>query len=242
MKSFIAFLALLFAASAFESDPIPIFYDTRFDHFNCTETARKQGACTSSWAHAIASMISERYCIAKKSKISFSAQSLISCANHSKTCDGKFDKVEVEQLLLTKGVVTEQCLKYQENNQAECPAKCENGDEPKWQVCKSIAHLDNEEAIKREILKNGPVVCYGSINADFKDYMSGIYYYASTRKELITEAFKITGWGWENGIFYWAAEAARGNHFGENGWARVKISKNPKVKLVCESAFACELA
>jgi len=241
MKSLLICLLFACICMCYAEDPIPVFYDTRLVHKDCIEPARNQGKCTSSWAHAIASMMSERYCIAKKNRISFSAQSLISCSPNSKTCDGHFDKTEIEQTLTTKGVVTEDCLKYQENNAVECPAKCENGNEPVWQKCKSVISLDNEDAIKREILKNGPVVCFANMHTDFKDYMTGIYYYASARKETVLEGVKIIGWGWENGIFYWTGEVARGKDFGENGFARMKLSRNPSVKFMCEQAIACEL-
>ncbi len=240
MKSFLIAIVCMAVISA-ASEPIPVFFDSRAKWASCMGTPRSQGNCTSSWAHAFAGMVSDRLCIQKQQKVALSAQSLISCSTASKNCDGRFDLDEVKALLTGKGLVPESCLGYKEKADVECPSKCENEEPIVWHTCKSVAQLDTEDAIKAEVLNNGPVVCIGDVHADFNDYYSGVYYYASQKKAAVKDAFKIIGWGWENGIFYWTVETARGSGFGENGFARVKLSRDKAVKMTCESAVVCHL-
>ncbi|KIH68330.1 hypothetical protein ANCDUO_01334 [Ancylostoma duodenale] len=59
----------------------------------------------------------------------------------------------------------------------------------------------DEEVIKREIMKNGPVVGAFRVYEDFSHYNGGIYHTGGAKKGA--HAVKVTGWGSENGTNYW---------------------------------------
>ena len=234
MKTLLLFTLALIALTLAEGY-IPVFFDARDQWKGCIEPVRDQGKCVSSWAHTLAGMVSDRLCILKNTKASLSAQGLISCANESKSCEGKFSPSEIEKMLVEPGLLDNNCFKYQESSDINCPAKCEDGTPLKWYTCSKVNHVEGDIAIKEEILKNGPVVCVTDLYADFKNYYSGVYYYATSKKTPIKHALKIIGWGRENGIFYWTVQTALGSSFGENGFARVKINDK-----MCNAVLACE--
>ena len=61
---------------------------------------------------------------------------------------------------------------------------------------------NDEEQIKAEIMKNGPVEGAFTVYADFPSYKSGVYQHTSG-DELGGHAIKILGWGSENGTPFW---------------------------------------
>jgi cathepsin B len=94
--------------------------------------------------------------------------------------------------------------------------------------------LYGEEDIKREILKNGPVVSAANLHVDFLNYKSGIY----SKNEEVPKfsgftIFKIIGWGVESGNEnepnkgnrFWIIENCWGEDWGEKGYARISVGQ-----------------
>ena len=84
----------------------------------------------------------------------------------------------------------------------------------------------DDKGIKKEILKNGPVVAQMTIFTDFLTYSSGVYH----RTE---DAFKFNGQhivkiiGWDRqgeGNEYWLVENSWGTDWGEDGYVKVLAS------------------
>jgi len=83
------------------------------------------------------------------------------------------------------------------------------------------------EGIKREILKNGPVIGYIPVYRDFLVYKNGIYRaLEGTSKFQGGHAVKIVGWGQnEAKEDYWIVENSWGETWGLKGFAHVAIGQ-----------------
>ena len=99
----------------------------------------------------------------------------------------------------------------------------------------SFCVLFGENDIKREIMKNGPVISNMEVYTDFLTYKSGIY----TKGEDVpkfsgTHSIKIVGWGVEDGSEeepnkgnkYWIIENSWGEDWGINGYAKISANQN----------------
>ena len=227
------YVLVLAATLAFCEDPLPNDFDARVKWPKCMSfPIGQQGTCSSSWAHAFAGMMSNRFCIKTDNAIALSPQDLV-CQN-KEGCSGKFD---VEQIFAGPGVVTANCLSYQADA-AHCIVNntCEDPNvEFKRYNCSNHLVLNSAKEIKTELMANGPVVCAFKESIDYADYYDGIYYQAHNKKrnDFLTAA-KLIGWGIENGIEFWIAETSSGKDFGENGYIRYKLKDT-----ICTSAHTC---
>lgn len=96
-------------------------------------------------------------------------------------------------------------------------------------TCEKFHLLDyclasEEEGIKREIFKNGPVVAVMPVYRDFLVYKSGVYTVVEgTSRFHSGHAVKIVGWGKdkETQASYWILENSWGESWGINGFAYV---------------------
>ena len=129
----------------------------------------------------------------------------------------------------SKGLVEESCLPY--NPEAEkCEGMCPN---PKRTRIDSYCLLIGEDDIKREIIKNGPVVSTSQVFVDFLTYKSGVY----TKGDEVARfsgqyAVRIVGWGVESGEDneqnkgnkFWIIQNSWGKTWGEDGFAKVSLA------------------
>eukprot|EP00831_Metopus_contortus_P027095 TRINITY_DN22884_c0_g1_i1.p1 TRINITY_DN22884_c0_g1~~TRINITY_DN22884_c0_g1_i1.p1 ORF type:complete len:207 (-),score=26.81 TRINITY_DN22884_c0_g1_i1:44-664(-) len=119
-----------------------------------------------------------------------------------------------------------------------CPNFCyKNFHQPfKTTKCEkdSLIVLNNTDAIKEEILKNGPVISYMNVYSDLQNYKGGIYTRSSSHF-LEGSMMSIIGWGVENGISFWICTSSFGEDWGENGYMRIKIGELDLGK----KAYAC---
>ncbi|EPB67974.1 hypothetical protein ANCCEY_12937 [Ancylostoma ceylanicum] len=74
----------------------------------------------------------------------------------------------------------------------------------------------DEEKIKQEIYKHGPVSASFEIYTDFLNYKEGIYVHTAGQKEG-SHAIKIIGWGRANDTDYWLIANSYNTDWGENG-------------------------
>merc|ERR1711976_569528 len=104
---------------------------------------------------------------------------------------------------------------------------------------KAASHcvLNNEMAVRREILNHGPVVAPLFLVDDFLVYRGGLYQEMQTatqlsdaRRQRIIHAVKIIGWGQmeNNGKKYWLIENSWGEDWGEHGYAKVVAGGDPE--------------
>lgn len=84
----------------------------------------------------------------------------------------------------------------------------------------------DEKNIKKEILKNGPVLAQMTIFTDFLTYKEGLYHRTDDSFKFNGQhVVKIVGWDRQGeGADYWIVENSWGEDWGENGYFKVLAS------------------
>ena len=84
----------------------------------------------------------------------------------------------------------------------------------------------DDVGIKKEILKNGPVIAQMTIFTDFLTYKEGIYHRSEDSFKFNGQHIvKIVGWDRQGeGNDYWVIENSFGEDWGELGHARILVS------------------
>ncbi|KAL3283970.1 hypothetical protein HHI36_018141 [Cryptolaemus montrouzieri] len=80
--------------------------------------------------------------------------------------------------------------------------------------------IKEEDKIRTEIFKNGPVEATFNVYDDFLNYKSGVY--QQTSKTLLGgHAVKILGWGVENDLPYWLVANSWNEDWGDKGFFKI---------------------
>ena len=215
-------------------EEIPESYDVREAQKECKLPVVDQNKkCAGSYATAIASTLSEKLCIESDEKklTPLSAQELLSCDTANKGCRGGYVNNALEYTVM-RGLATEECLPFKGTFDAKCSEMCA---EPMKVRPESFCVLFGDNDIKREIMKNGPVISSMEVYTDFLSYKTGVY----TKGEDIPKfsgyhTIKIVGWGVEDGSEeepnkgnkYWIIENSWGEDWGQNGFAKIAEGQN----------------
>ena len=216
------------------AEEIPESFDTREMNKECKlKVVDQNRKCAGSYATAIASTLAEKLCIESEDKqlVALSAQELLSCDTANKGCRGGYVNNALEYTVM-RGITTEECLPYKGTFDAKCSDMCA---EPMKVRPESFCILFGDNDIKREIMKNGPVVSSMEVYTDFLSYKTGIY----TKGEDVPKfsgyhTIKIVGWGVEDGSEdepnkgnkYWIIENSWGEDWGQNGYAKIAEGQN----------------
>ena len=214
------------------AEEIPESYDFRDVKKDCKLNPTDQNKkCAGSYAVTTASTLSERFCLETNQLTALSAQELLSCDTANKGCRGGYVNNALEYTVM-RGLVTEECLPYKGTFDAKCSDMCAETNKIRPD---SFCVLFGENDIKREIMKNGPVISNMEVYTDFLTYKSGIY----TKGEDVpkfsgTHSIKIVGWGVEDGSEeepnkgnkYWIIENSWGEDWGINGYAKISANQN----------------
>ncbi|XP_018909833.2 cathepsin B-like cysteine proteinase 1 isoform X1 [Bemisia tabaci] len=106
----------------------------------------------------------------------------------------------------------------------ECPEECTNPVYPKkldedYYKFKCIYEIEEyeEKKMKKDILKNGPIVAGFVLFEDFLDYKKGIYRHYGYGPYIRIQHVKIIGWGVEKKVPYWLGVNFFGDAWGMNG-------------------------
>ena len=211
----------------------PESFNYRESFSNCVLPTPNMGSgCGASYAFTVAQTVAERECIVnKKDKATpLSAQELVKCDILNSGCKNGHLNVSFDHVK-SKGLVEETCLPY--NPSAEkCEGMCEN---PQRTKIDSYCLLVGEDDIKRDIMKNGPVVSTSHIYVDFLAYKSGVYYKAEDTARFSGQtAVRIVGWGVESGMEneqtkgnkYWIIQHPWGKTWGDDGFAKVSMGQD----------------
>ena len=216
------------------SEEIPESFDIRDTFKECKlKVADQNKKCAASYATAVSSTLSEKMCIEsdKNNLIPLSAQELLSCDTANKGCRGGYVNNAIEYMVM-RGLSTEECLPYKGTFDAKCSDMCAD---PQKVRPESFCVLFGDNDIKREIMKNGPVVSSMEVYTDFLSYKSGVY----TKGEDVPKfsgyhTIKIVGWGVEDGSEeepnkgnkYWIIENSWGDDWGLDGYAKIAEGQN----------------
>lgn len=219
----------MFLQGEYSGADLPESFDWREKSPECIHPVRNQGHCGSCWAHSASEVVSDRFCIASGNKINvtLSPQQLVDCDFSEMGCNGGF---------LTNPFIFSSLVGLQTD---DCYGKYISGDTGKaskfcflknWK-CEtyktnlfSIRWLKNPEAIKEELIKNGPVNTGFTVYKDFMTYKGGVYKH--TEGNLLGgHAVKIVGWGKEDDQEYWIVQNSWTENWGENGFFRIAFGE-----------------
>jgi len=215
---------------------VPNFFDAREKWPQCIGPIYDQAACNSSWAHAITSMMNDRYCIKSSSRsIELSPQDLL-CHMDSR-CGGAFKVEEAFKKVEEVGVLTRKCWPYTADGMNCANETCLDPQEKfERHKCSIMQDHKNMTEVKIGIIERGPMICVFRETIDHKDYYDGVHYKAHTKPRYSFQtAVKLIGWGIENGMGYWIAEQSLGEGFGENGYVRYKAADD-----FCTVVYECD--
>jgi cathepsin B len=213
---------------------VPESFNLREKYNQCfTMPLFNMGNCTASWAIATASSLSDRFCMSNPAEykdVFLSPQNLLSCDTMQQGCKGG-DMSTAWRYVQQEGLVTELCFPWQADDSVSCTEKCTGEAHYKVSSYCLIQSEDpsrRDEAIRREVFANGPVVAIIWLYDDFLVYRRGFYKPMPTstpitdsRRQIVMHAVKIVGWGHHQGKRYWIIENSWGEDWGENGLAKI---------------------
>ena len=207
------------------NDSLPTSYDWRKTWSVCSHKIKDQAQCGSCWSFAGSTALAYRFCQASKGKVNvvLSPQDSISCDKGNNGCNGG-GRLNTWNYYAKTGIVKESCFPYSSRGGTveKCVTKCKNGAAWKKYKAKNVKAIAGENAIKTELINNGPVHTGFTVYQDFMNYKSGIYKHVSG-SSLGGHAVVIIGYGVSNGTKYWICQNSWGANWGENGFFRIKI-------------------
>lgn len=190
----------------------------------CVDSSpRKCDDCTAGHVLSVISTVEDRICISNGAKERFrlSAQDAVSCDQTNFGCEGGYVTHAIEYGR-DFGYVREECFPWQGKN-VTCPAEpnqCRVNKE-QYQLM-SYCVVQGPDAIKREIIKHGPVIAPLTPFTDFLTYKQGTYFPGEGAFKFNgQQAIKIVGWERSMQGDVWIIENSWGSQWGEGGYARV---------------------
>lgn len=160
-----------------------------------------------------------------KETVRLSTQEILECDVGNQGCTAGF----VNRVLMfgqNKGFVPEECMEPAETLN-ECEVDHFENNECRLENFVFRIHdfcaAQGDENIKREIVKNGPVVAQMTIYTDFLAYGEGTYHKtADAMKFNGQHIVKIVGWTKSlDGSTEWIVENTWGDDWGEKGYAKI---------------------
>ena len=112
----------------------------------------------------------------------FSTQQLVDCSQYSQGCEGGFPYLVAGKYAQDFGVIADECYPYVGENQEECFAPENNSTKCKQRTYTYDYHYIggyyggcNEELMRIELVKNGPIAVSFEAYPDLRPYSHGVY-------------------------------------------------------------------
>jgi C1A family cysteine protease len=208
------------------TDTLPTSFNWFDNNQQCDKRAFNQGLCTNSWAVAVASAFTDRFCaLSGDNAYQASVQQLLTCEKKvSKACENGYI-IGAAEYGRNRGFVNHECMKYNPYDiQLDCNYTEINKCGQKEKV-KDYCSVEGTEQIQREIFANGPVVSLMPVHREFLVYKGGVYSPSQTAKRIEgSQAVKIVGWNTEGKTKYWIVENSFGDDWGSSGTAKVAMN------------------
>jgi len=196
-------------------------------------------ACSSSWALAVTTTLSDKIKIASKGKkeVMISAQVLLNCKIG--TCDKGGDPLDAIHFIIKFGITEESCQNYQgvDSGKSSCTdvqncatcsgfigsSVCKAIKSPKRWKIPDYGSLSGASDMKDEISKWGPIICGIQVTSSFFEYTGGIFK-ETTILPKINHYVEVIGYSSEGGQEYWVARNFWGSAWGEQGFFRIAMN------------------
>ncbi|KAJ2941648.1 hypothetical protein O0L34_g14705 [Tuta absoluta] len=224
---------------------LPENFDPRekWPYCSSLNDVRNQASCGSCWAEAAVAAMTDRVCIYSNGSknFHFSSQDLISCGP-GYGCNGAKDIHPAWIYWKQSGIVSggpfnssQGCRPFEIEpcgpgtrinctssiDTPPCRKTCEKSYKIGYQQDKHFGKKvfvvqNNEDQIRAEIYRNGPVETWFKVYYDFLNYKTGVYKHTYGRL-FCYHAVKIMGWGVETGTKYWLIANSYGTSWGGMG-------------------------
>lgn len=206
---------------------------------------RNQGSCGSCWVFGGVEALSDRFRIHGKN-VNVSATDPVTCDDGffsgNDGCHGG-SPYSLWSYLKGTGSVTSACKPYLTSEGGPIPTcppseqpclnfvdtpvcnkTCVNGDsyaKDKLQASSVYSVAPDQNQIRAEIFKNGPVEGAFTVFSDFVGYKSGVYKKSSSATPLGGHAIEIVGWGVEHNEPYWLVRNSWTTSWGDQGYFKI---------------------
>ncbi|XP_041459307.1 dipeptidyl peptidase 1-like isoform X1 [Lytechinus variegatus] len=216
---------------------LPLGFDWRnVDGQNFVSPIRNQASCGSCYAFGSLAMLESRLRIATNNSIQlvFSTQDVVSCSEYSQGCNGGFPYLVAGKYAEDFGVVEESCYPYKGSDISCSKEKsgCRRYYATNYNYVGGFYGGCNEELMKAQLVKNGPLAVSFMVYDDFMQYSGGIYHHTGIKnKNLKFNPFEITnhvvlvvGYGADEGSGekFWIVKNSWGKDWGEEGYFRIR--------------------
>jgi len=208
-----------------DTTALPNSYNWRNQYPQCEKPVVDQGLCSSSWAIATAGVFTDRFC-AQSGDTNYraSTQQLLTCEKKvSQGCERGFILGAMEYGR-TKGFISSECMGYKPYDISVDCNYTEINKCPQKEKVSDYCAVEGTEAIKREIMTNGPVAGLFPVYRDFLVYRDGVYQPGSDVSRIDgNQAVKVFGWDSDSKGGYWLIENSFGEEWGQSGVMKVKM-------------------
>lgn len=218
-------------ADLLKAKVLPDEFDWRdVDGKNYVSPIRNQGACGSCYAFATMAMFEARVRVmsnATKTPV-FSPQDIVSCSEYAQGCEGGFPYL-ISKYAQDFGLVDEECFPYEGKDSPCNEKKCSRQFGTGYHYIGGFYGACNEELMRIELVKNGPISVAFEVYSDFFNYKGGIYHHTGlTDKfnpfEITNHAVLAVGYGADKktGEKFWIVKNSWGKDWGESGYFRIR--------------------
>ncbi|KAK3608345.1 hypothetical protein CHS0354_030800 [Potamilus streckersoni] len=217
------------------ADTLPDNFDWRnYYGINYVSPIRNQGNCGSCYAFGSMAMNEARIRVRTNNTQTpiFSTQDIVECSEYSQGCDGGFPYLIGGKYAEDFGVVEEECNPYK-GVDGKCSTKpsCERQYFTNYEYIGGFYGACNEELMRINLVKNGPIAVSFEVYDDFVHYKGGIYIHTGLRDkfnpfEITNHVVLVVGYGVEpvTGQKYWVVKNSWGEAWGEMGFFRIRRS------------------
>ncbi|XP_038054481.1 dipeptidyl peptidase 1-like isoform X1 [Patiria miniata] len=218
------------------AETLPPSFDWRtINGQNFVSPVRNQGGCGSCYAFGSLAMHEARLRIASNNtkQTVFAPQEVVSCSEYSQGCEGGFPYLIAGKYAEDFGLVEESCSPYVGMDTPCKKTTCKRYYGTDYKYVGGFYGGCNEELMRMELVKNGPITVAFEVYPDFEAYKSGIYHhvFAGDRYghsfdpfELTNHAVLVVGYGADSttGEKFWSVKNSWGAGWGEKGYFRIR--------------------
>ncbi|XP_042905828.1 dipeptidyl peptidase 1 [Parasteatoda tepidariorum] len=218
------------------SSLLPDEFDWRnVNGINYVSPIRNQGSCGSCYAFSSLAMLESRLRIMTNNslQVQFSPQDIVSCSVYSQGCEGGFPYAIAGKYAQDFGVLPEECFPYEGQDSGCNEKKCKRYYVADYKYVGGFFGGCNEELMRLEIVKNGPLTVAFQVYPDFMLYQGGIYHHTGVGAKFnpfheVNHGVLITGYGVDEktGEKFWIVKNSWGTGWGEQGYFRIRRSTN----------------